>query len=61
MSAVIVLGVQMLAFGHCAWLAIMLFDMMVFVASAAQARARTRSKARRRSRSTPLSGQTAGA
>jgi hypothetical protein len=39
----------------------MLFDMMVFVASAAQARVRTRSRARRRSRWTPFSGRAAGA
>jgi hypothetical protein len=39
----------------------MLFNMMVFVASAAQMRARTRSRAHRRSRSTSFSGQAAGA
>ncbi len=35
MSVVIVLGVQTPAFGRCAWLAIMLFDMIIFVAPAA--------------------------
>ncbi len=61
MSVVIVLGVRTPAFGRCARLLIMLFDMMVFVASAAQARVRTRSRARRRSRWTPFSGRAAGA
>jgi hypothetical protein len=63
MSVIIILGVQTPAFGGCAWLAIMLFDMMVFMAPAAWARARARTRTRRRSgtRSTPSSGQIAGA
>ncbi len=61
MSVIIVLGVQTTAFGWCAWLAIMLFDMMIFVAPAAWARAKMRARVQRRSRSTPFSGQTAGA
>jgi hypothetical protein len=35
MSVIIILGVQTPVFGGCAWHAIMLFDMMVFVAPAA--------------------------
>jgi hypothetical protein len=61
MSVVIALGVQTPVFGHYARLLIMLFNMMVFIASTAQARARTRSRAQGRSRLTPFSGQTAGA
>ncbi len=61
MSVIIVLGVRTPAFGRCAWLAIMLFNMMIFVAPAAWARARTGARAQRRSRLTPFSGQTAGA
>jgi hypothetical protein len=61
MSVLIILGVQTPAFGRCAWLLIMLFDMMVFVASAAQARVRTRLRVQRRSILTPFSGQAAGA
>ncbi len=45
MSIIIILRVQTPAFGHCAWLAIILINMMVFVASAAQARARMRARA----------------
>ncbi len=61
MSIIIVIGVQTPAFGHCAWLAIMLFDMMTFVAPAAWARVRMRARKQRRLRSTPFSGQAAGA
>jgi hypothetical protein len=35
MSVIIILGIQTPLFGGCAWLAIMLFDMMIFVAPAA--------------------------
>ncbi len=35
MSVIIVLGVQTPTFGCCAWLTIMLFNMMIFVAPAA--------------------------
>jgi hypothetical protein len=35
MSVIIVLGVGTPAFGHCAWLAIMLFNMMISIAPAA--------------------------
>ncbi len=61
MSVIIIVGVRTPAFGRYTWLAIMLLDMMIFVAPAAWARARTRARARRRSRSTPFSRQTAGA
>ncbi len=61
MSVIIVLGVRVSAFGCYTWLAIMLFDMMVFVAPAAWARAKMRARAQRRSRSTPFFGRIAGA
>ncbi len=61
MSVIIVLRVQTPTFGCCAWLAIMLFNMMIFVAPAAWARARTRARVQRRSRLTSFSGQTASA
>jgi hypothetical protein len=35
MSVIIILGVRTPVFGHCTWLAIMLFDMMIFVAPTA--------------------------
>ncbi len=35
MSIIIILGVQIPMLGGCAWLAIMLFDMMVVIAPAA--------------------------
>jgi hypothetical protein len=61
MSVIIVLGVRTPAFGRCAWLAIMLFDMMIFVAPAVRARARTRARVQRRSYSTTFSGRIARA
>ena len=54
MPVIIILRIQTPAFWRCAWLVIMLFNMMIFVASAAWARARARSRARGRLRSTPF-------
>jgi hypothetical protein len=45
MSIIVVLGVQIPALGGCAWLAIILVDMMIAVAPAAQARVRPRMRA----------------
>ncbi len=63
MSVIIILGVQIPAFGGCAQLAITIFDMMVVLAPAAWMRARTRTRAHRRSgmRLTTSSGIIAGA